>query len=149
MVISDEIPAVPRNRKLSEYRWEPFHGRKYNSEFRSVEQKWKQTLRIPFRTLPQKSEQLGTPYRGTKMEANSRAVLNHSAEEKTTQNKTQQPFYHIFTRVLCRICVSYNLLQNAEFGTEGKHFVSGNICVIYFWAKAARSGGPHRSVLAC
>ncbi len=39
MVISHGIPAVPRNRKLSEYRWEPFHGRENNSEFRSVKQK--------------------------------------------------------------------------------------------------------------
>jgi hypothetical protein len=39
MGISDGIPAVPRNRKLSEFRSEPFCGRENNSEFRSVEQK--------------------------------------------------------------------------------------------------------------
>jgi hypothetical protein len=33
------IPAVPPNRKLSEFRSEPFHGRENNSEFRSVKQK--------------------------------------------------------------------------------------------------------------
>jgi hypothetical protein len=35
MVISDGIPAVPRNRKLSEFRSEPFRGRENSSEFRS------------------------------------------------------------------------------------------------------------------
>jgi hypothetical protein len=39
MVISDGIPAVPQNRKLSEFHSEPFRGRENNSEFRSVEQK--------------------------------------------------------------------------------------------------------------
>jgi hypothetical protein len=52
MVISDGIPAVPQNRKpsefhseafrgrenKSEFRSEPFRGRENNSEFRSVEQ---------------------------------------------------------------------------------------------------------------
>jgi hypothetical protein len=38
MVISDGIPAVPRKRKLSEFRSEPFRGRENNFEFRSVEQ---------------------------------------------------------------------------------------------------------------
>jgi hypothetical protein len=37
--ISDGIPAVPQNRKLSEFLSEPFRGRENNSEFRSVEQK--------------------------------------------------------------------------------------------------------------
>ncbi len=39
MVISDGIMGVPRNRKLSEFRSEPFRGREKNSEFRCVEQK--------------------------------------------------------------------------------------------------------------
>jgi hypothetical protein len=39
MGISDGIPAVMRNRKLSEFRSEPFLGRENNSEFRSVGQK--------------------------------------------------------------------------------------------------------------
>jgi hypothetical protein len=37
MGISDGIPAVPRNRKLSEFPSEPFRARGNNSEFRSVE----------------------------------------------------------------------------------------------------------------
>ena len=36
---SGGILAVPRNRKLSEFRSEPFHRRENNSEFRAVEQK--------------------------------------------------------------------------------------------------------------
>jgi len=63
MVISDEIPAVPRNRKI---------------------------LGIPFRTLPWKRKQLGIPFRGTKIEANSQnsrnSLKNSSAEEKLTRN---------------------------------------------------------------
>ncbi len=39
MVILDGIPAVPQNRKLSEFHSEPFRGRENNSEFRSLEQK--------------------------------------------------------------------------------------------------------------
>jgi hypothetical protein len=37
MGISDEIPAVPRNRNLSEFLFEPFRGRENNSEFHSVD----------------------------------------------------------------------------------------------------------------
>ena len=59
MVISDGIPVVLRNRKLSEFLSEPFCGRGNNSEFRSI---------------------------GTKIQANSRkSVPNPSAEEKLTQ----------------------------------------------------------------
>ncbi len=44
------------------------------------------TLGIQFRTLPWKRKQLGIPFHGTKIEANSRkSVLNSSAEEKLTQ----------------------------------------------------------------
>jgi hypothetical protein len=39
-------------------RSEPFRGREKNSEFRSVEQKKKQTLEIPFRTFQRKRKQL-------------------------------------------------------------------------------------------
>jgi hypothetical protein len=49
------------------------------------------TLGILFRTLPPKRKQLGIPFCGTKIEANSRnSVPNHFAEEKTTQNKMWQ-----------------------------------------------------------
>jgi hypothetical protein len=49
----------------------------------SVEQK---TLGIPFRTLLRKRKQLGIPFHGTKIEANSRkSDPNISAEEKLTQ----------------------------------------------------------------
>ncbi len=83
MIISDVIPAVPRNRNLSEFRSETFQGRENNSEFRSVEQKQKHTLGIRFRTLPRKRKQLGIPFRGTKIETNCRnSVPNHAAEEK-------------------------------------------------------------------
>ncbi len=61
--------------------------KKNSSEFRSVEQKYKQTLRIAFQTLQRKRKQLGIPFRGTKLEASSRNFLpNSSAEEKTTRN---------------------------------------------------------------
>jgi hypothetical protein len=64
MVISDGIPAVPRNRKHSG---------------------------IPFRTLPRKRKQLGIPFRGIKIEANSRNfVPNLSAEEKITRNNSDK-----------------------------------------------------------
>ncbi len=83
------IPAVPRNRnsrnsvpncsaeekiaqnsvpwnkirsKRSEFRSETFRGRENNSEFRSVEQKYKQTPGILFRTIPRKRQQLGIPF---------------------------------------------------------------------------------------
>ncbi len=101
--------------KCSEFRSEPFRGRENNSEFRSVDQKQKQMLGIPFRTLQQKRKQPGIPFRITEIEANSRnslhrkrkqlvipfrgttieansrnSVPNHSGEEKTTRNKTRQ-----------------------------------------------------------
>jgi hypothetical protein len=60
MVISDGIPAVPQNRKFSEFRSKRFRGRENNSEFRSVKQKWKQTLGIPSQTIPRKRKQLRT-----------------------------------------------------------------------------------------
>jgi hypothetical protein len=36
IAISDGIPAVPRNRKLSEFRSEPFRRRENNSEFSTL-----------------------------------------------------------------------------------------------------------------
>jgi hypothetical protein len=57
--------------KISEFRSEPFRGRENNSEFRSVEQKWKQALGIPFRTLPKKRKELVFLFPGTKIKANS------------------------------------------------------------------------------
>jgi hypothetical protein len=87
MVISNGIPAVPRNRKLSEFRFKPFHGRENNSEFCSVEQKSKKTIGIPERTLQQKINNLELCSRGTRIEANSwNSLPNPSAEEKTTRN---------------------------------------------------------------
>ncbi len=119
MVIYDGIPAVLRNRKsrnsvpnpsteekttrnsvplnknrskLSGFPSEPFSGRENNSEFRSVEPNKKQTLGIPFRTLQRKRKHPGIPFRGKKIEANSRnSAPDHSAEEKTSQSKTRQP----------------------------------------------------------
>jgi hypothetical protein len=42
-----------------------------------------ENLGIPFRTLPRRRKQLGIPFRGTKIEANSHNfVPNLSAEEK-------------------------------------------------------------------
>ncbi len=49
-----------------------FRGTENNLEFRSVEQKQKHTLRIPFRILQRKRKQLGIPFRGKNIEANCR-----------------------------------------------------------------------------
>jgi len=65
MVISDGIPAVPQNRKFSEFRSEPFRGRENNSEF--LDKILNQTLGILFRTLQQNGKQLGIPFRGTEI----------------------------------------------------------------------------------
>jgi hypothetical protein len=65
----DGIPAVPRNKILSEFGSEPFCGTEKCSEFRTVEQKQKQTLGIPFRTISRKRKQIRIPFRGTKIEA--------------------------------------------------------------------------------
>jgi hypothetical protein len=54
----------------------------------SAEQKFSEFLSEPFRG---REKQLGIPFRGTKIEANSRnSVPNRSAEEKKTRNKTWQ-----------------------------------------------------------
>ncbi len=95
LVYSSGIPAVPRNRKLLEFRCEPLLEREKCLEFCTVGQKWskplgfhsepflgrekcsenakkwEQTLVIPFRTIPLKRIQLGIPFRGTKIEPNS------------------------------------------------------------------------------
>jgi hypothetical protein len=76
MVISDGIlfRILPRKRKqlgipfcgnknrsiLSEFPSEPFSGRENNSEFRSMEKIKKQTVGIPFRTIPRKRNLLRT-----------------------------------------------------------------------------------------
>jgi hypothetical protein len=44
--------------KTSEFRSQSFRGRENNSEFRSVGQKKKLTLGIPFRTLPRKRKKV-------------------------------------------------------------------------------------------
>ncbi len=49
--------------KPPEFRSEPFRGRENNTEFRSVEQKEKQTLGILFRTIPRKRKQFGILFR--------------------------------------------------------------------------------------
>ncbi len=57
--------SVPWNKirsKCSEFRSETFRRRENNSEFRSVEQKYKQTPGILFRTIPQKRQQIGIPF---------------------------------------------------------------------------------------
>jgi hypothetical protein len=60
MDISEGVPAVPRNIKLSEFRSEPFREIGNNSKFCSGEQKYKQTLGMPFRTIPRKRKQFRT-----------------------------------------------------------------------------------------
>jgi hypothetical protein len=64
------------------FRSEPFHGRENNSEFISVEQKWKQTLGIPFQILQRKrKKKLGIAFPGTKIEAHSwNSLPNPSAK---------------------------------------------------------------------
>jgi hypothetical protein len=72
--------------------------------------------------------QLGIPFRGTKIEANSRnSVPNHSVEEKPTRNKTRQANIlkivsekttfdvqtNHFVKLLC--CCSVKLFFSAEF----------------------------------
>jgi hypothetical protein len=71
--------------KISEFRSEPFRGRENNSEFRSVEQKWRQT---PIISVPNPSAEeniLGIPFRATKNINSRNDVPNHSVEEKPTQ----------------------------------------------------------------
>jgi hypothetical protein len=58
MVISNGIPAVPRNRKLSEFRFKPFRGRENNSEFCSLKRKIRQTLGMLVRAITRKRKQL-------------------------------------------------------------------------------------------
>jgi hypothetical protein len=89
MVISDGIPAVPRNRKFSEFRSGPFRGRENNSEFRPWNKnrsKFSEFLSKPFSGRENNSEFRSVEQ---KIEANSQtSVPDRSTEEKTTQNKT-------------------------------------------------------------
>jgi hypothetical protein len=62
MVISDEIPAVPQGRKLSEFRSKPCYGRENNLEQQQLEKK---TSSKPseFRSKPsaeEKNSELGS-----------------------------------------------------------------------------------------
>ncbi len=70
------------------------------------------TLGILFHTLPPKRKNLGIPFCGTKIEANSwNSVPNHSAEEKTTQNKMRQ------------LKISKIQLEKMTFDVRTNHFV--------------------------
>ncbi len=119
MVISDGIPAVPRNKNprnsvpntsaeekttrnsvplsknrsnLSEFPSEHFSGRENNSEFLSVETKIEAYSRNSLPNPSAEEKQLGILFLGTNIEANCRnSVPNHSAEEKPAQNKTRKP----------------------------------------------------------
>ncbi len=72
----NSVPLEKNRSKLSEFPSEHFSRRENNPEFRSVEQIWKQTLGIPFRTIPRKRNLLRTK-RG--------AVQNYKlVSEKTT-----------------------------------------------------------------
>ncbi len=125
MVCSDRIPAVLRNRKLSEFysklfrgrkkcsefftveqngsklsgfRSEPFRGREKCSEFSTVEQK-KVTLGIPFRTIPRRRKQLRILFCGTKIEENFRNLVpKHFAEENTLS---------VLCKLFCLVCKTY------------------------------------------
>ncbi len=95
LVYSSGIPAVPRtgnswnsvpNHYLKEknawnsVQWDkneanpwdsvPYHSSEEKNA-RKMQKKWEQTLVIPFRTTPRKRIQLGIPFRGSKIEANS------------------------------------------------------------------------------
>jgi hypothetical protein len=105
--------------KISEFRSEPFRRRENNSEFRSVEPNKKQTLGIPFQILQRKRKQPGIPFRGTKVEANSRnSAPNHSAEEKTSQSKTRQPK------------ISKIVSEKMTFEVRTNHFFKVNLPVL-------------------
>ncbi len=60
----NSVPWDKIRSKHSEFRSEPYRERENNSEFRSVEQKYKQTLRILFQTIPRKRQQCGIPLGG-------------------------------------------------------------------------------------
>jgi hypothetical protein len=67
MGISNGIPAVPRNRKLSEFRSEPFRERENNSEFCSVEQQKKELLELCYESSAEEKI-TGILFCGTKIE---------------------------------------------------------------------------------
>jgi hypothetical protein len=119
MVISDGIPAVPRNRKprnsvpnpsaeekttrnsvplnknrseLPEFPSEHFSGRENNSEFLSVDTKIEEYSQnsLPNPSAEEKTTRNSIPWKN--IEANCRnSVPNHCAEEKPAQHKTRQP----------------------------------------------------------
>ena len=62
------VPLNKNRSKLSEFPSEPFSGRENNSEFCSVEQKKKQTLGIPFGTIPRKRKLLRVECRGRQID---------------------------------------------------------------------------------
>jgi hypothetical protein len=62
MLISDGIPAVPRNRNLRNSVPNPSAEEKTTRNSVPWKKK-KHTLGIPFRTLPRKRKQLGIPFR--------------------------------------------------------------------------------------
>jgi hypothetical protein len=83
LVCSGGIPAVPQNRKLSEFHSEPFCREEKCSEFCAMEQKYKQTLIILFWTIPRERKLLGIPFRRTKIEINSRNLVPKLSLTKT------------------------------------------------------------------
>ncbi len=76
--------------KISEFCSEPFRGRENNSEFRSVDQK--KSMLSEFPSEPFSGRENNSEFRSVDpWRADSRnSVPNHSAEEKTTRNKTRQ-----------------------------------------------------------
>jgi hypothetical protein len=88
---------------------------------------------ILFRTLLRMRTQLGIPFRGTKIEENSRnSVQNHSAEDKPTQNKTRQPN------------ISKIVSEKMTFDVQNKSFCS-DILLLFRKTNIFR-GIPFRSV---
>jgi hypothetical protein len=67
-VCSDGIPAMSRNKKLSEFNSKPFLVREKHSEFCFLEQNYEQTFAILLRTILQKSRTLGILFRGIEIE---------------------------------------------------------------------------------
>ncbi len=91
-VISVGIPAVPRNRKSRNSVPNPSAEEKRTRNSVPLNKKQKQSLEFPFRSLQRKRKQLGIPFRGTNIEANSRnSVPNHSAEKKLLRTRRGSP----------------------------------------------------------
>jgi hypothetical protein len=64
---------------------EPVRGREKHSEYHFVEQKYKQTFVISYRTIPLKRKRLGIPSRGTDRTIFRNFVPNHPAEKKNAR----------------------------------------------------------------